>query len=115
VSDKPEESSLLVDSMQVLDALMASYQTSKSSVSSSLNACQSWQDGAQNHRHGNAGPPPALQFLYEACVEQKRRVGCGVTTLICMAAYWAPEILALMKQVKGFKTLGIVTVYYSCL
>ena len=86
--------------MQVLDALMASYQ-SRETLSSSSSKYGSHPNGAKGHRYGRTGPPPALQFLYEACVEQKRQIGCGVTTLICMAAYWAPEILALMKQVKG--------------
>ena len=89
--------------MQVLDALMASYcsaQTSRSRLQqNSQQIFKEHADQSPDRYPGNAAPPPALQFLYEACLEQKHRVGCGVTTLVCMTAYWAPEILSLIKLV----------------
>lgn len=84
ISSSPEDSSILVDTIQVLDALMSCYSCSESSRLGHSTRC---------------APPPALQFLFEACLEQKREVGCGVTTLVCLSAYWAPEILSLVKQV----------------
>ena len=111
------DSALLGDTTQVLDALLASY---GSSLVPHQHSKKNHHYGTNNHYRSNnihplvkvtshhgknthslrgSGPPPSLRFLYEACREQRNKCGCGVTSLVCLTAYWAPEILSLLRQV----------------
>ena len=106
------DSSLLGDTTQVMDALLASYASRHTSHHHSkgyipddhyhsdfprrVDLCHG-KGGSQ--RRVDAGPPPVLCLLREACHEQRDSVGCGVTTVVCLAAYWAPEVLSLLQQV----------------
>lgn len=42
---------------------------------------------------------PLGQLLYECALAQHRAYGTGVTTLICLAAYWVREILRMVEEV----------------
>lgn len=123
------DSGLLGDTMQVLDALLASYASSDESHHHSNNvhhhSINDCYHGDNIHpvvsvasHHGNnrhccrdSGPPPTLRLLYEACREQKNKFGCGVTSLVCLAAYWAPEILSLLKQVSSIFVMRMKEIY----
>ncbi len=88
-SDDDADSAILGDTMQVLDALMASHHHPPPTTTPT--------------RHHPPPPPPppppALHLLYECCQQHHKRFGCGVTTLICLAGYWATEILPLTQLV----------------
>lgn len=42
---------------------------------------------------------PLGQLLYECALAQHRAYGTGVTTLICLSAYWVREILQMVEEV----------------
>ena len=42
---------------------------------------------------------PINQLLYECCQGQQKECGCGVTTLVCLTAFWSEGILKLINEV----------------
>lgn len=97
------DSGILGDTLQVLDSLMSSY-TEHDRTPPSFGPHLSRP--LHKPHPGHAHPPPALQLLHECCHEHQARVGCGVTTLICLTAYWGSEILDLVQQVRGIVGMG---------
>ena len=44
---------------------------------------------------------PVIQLVYDACQDQKKACGCGVSTLVCISTYWARGVAKLIHQVSG--------------
>lgn len=101
ISPGDDNSGILVDAMQILDALTASYPLPLPQKPHPLLT----PPPLNNNLH----PPPALQLLHESCHEHTGSVGCGATTLICLAGYWAAEILCLVDQVRGQTCMYLIS------
>ena len=42
---------------------------------------------------------PTNQLLYESCHGQQKECGCGVTTLVCLSAFWSEGVIRLVEEV----------------